>query len=155
MGIPWRRLNTRSGEVVYQRVDGRNNYQMIAIDRLVSHCNLYNYELSQFPLVRNTALHFKQNRNIEQQRLLNLYKHQEYAKLPVIAIKDYTLPVEHQVDMIDGHHRYVLRYLAGHAFITGWVLEPTVWKQFLVKGYPAHAVNNVHQTGSGINYGQA
>lgn len=150
MAIPFRKLGR--SEVVFQRRDGKGKYQMLAVERLYAYCIRTNMPEYRLPVLREHALFFRNKRNIEEARLLNLRRNPEFIKMPGLMIKDYTMPDIYQTDLVDGHHRYVMLYLMKRLLMGVYVVEPTVWKQYLVKHYPANMEEHGFAPGSGIHY---
>lgn len=131
-------------EVVYPRINKREEYQCIAVTRLFNYCERTNMRIHQVAVEQSKAYGFKQFRNIEGSRLLRIKI--EYLRIPTLMIQD-----QGENDMIDGHHRYILAFLCGRLFLPCYIAPPVVWKQYLVRDVPKKTAEQILATGSGIH----
>src|SRR5882757_7007515 len=117
-------------ETVFQRINHRGEYQVIAVDRLFKYCEKINHYEVRLEVTQAKAADIKRLRNIEPHRLTRL--RQEDLRVPLLLIEDFG-----EIDMIDGHHRYIRKFLTGVLFARAYQVMPVIWKQYLVKGVPA------------------
>jgi hypothetical protein len=129
-------------EIVFQRV-WRGQYQVIAVSRLFNYLERTNYPQVSLGLTKEKAISIRDTRCIEMSRLLKITA--EHLKIPCILIEEEGGP-----DLIDGNHRYIKAYLFGRLFLPAYLVAPTIWRQYLVKGIAPKTADEILATGSGL-----
>jgi len=136
--IDWTELDIRiepdgaivSDEIIFTHVaPATRKVTHFAVSRLEAHLRAHPVEMARVAMNYDFARDAIVNRGIEEHRLKRITR-RIIKTNPVIFAYD---PLDDTHLLIDGSHRYVKAAMLGMDHIIGYIVEPDLWQQYVVR----------------------
>lgn len=130
--------NYKIGDPVYTWVDQKGKNVHIDSRLLRQWCLDNKPDIFLMPVEADIALSFVKHNVVDRKRVFELikrYSNPDEEMEPIIFAKA-TPDLSCDAMLVDGHHRYFIVCAVGVTMIKCHMIEPSIWQQFQIDGFP-------------------